>query len=68
VFGNPIHLSDNKPIKPTSAPLLGQDNDAVFQELLGLGPEQIKVLRDQKLSNEKYQRQLEYFKKPLVSR
>ncbi len=49
VFGNPIHLSDNRPMKPTAAPLLGQDNDAVLQELLGMGPDQIKVLKEQKV-------------------
>jgi formyl-CoA transferase len=49
VFGNPIHLSGNKPMKPTAAPLLGQDNDAVLQELLGMGPDQIKVLKEQKV-------------------
>jgi len=49
VFGNPIHLSDNKYVKPTSAPLLGQDNEAVFQEFLGLRPEQIKALKEQKV-------------------
>jgi crotonobetainyl-CoA:carnitine CoA-transferase CaiB-like acyl-CoA transferase len=47
VFGNPIHLSENKPIKLTAAPLLGQDNDAVFGELLGLGPEKVKGLKEQ---------------------
>jgi len=49
VFGNPIRLSENRDMKPKAAPLLGEDNDAVFQELLGLGPEQIKVLKEQKV-------------------
>lgn len=47
VFTNPIHLSENKAMKPIAAPLLGQDNDAVFQKLLGIAPEQIKMLKDQ---------------------
>jgi len=47
VFGNPIHLSENKPIKLTAAPLLGQDNDTVFGELLGMGPDKIKGLKEQ---------------------
>jgi crotonobetainyl-CoA:carnitine CoA-transferase CaiB-like acyl-CoA transferase len=34
-------------MKPIAAPLLGQDNDAVFQKLLGIAPEQIKMLKDQ---------------------
>ncbi len=49
VFGNPIRLSENAPLKLTSAPLLGQDNDAVLQELLGIQPEEIKVLKEQKV-------------------
>jgi formyl-CoA transferase len=49
VFGNPIHLSENKVMKPTAAPLLGQDNDAVFREFLGFGPDQLKVLKEQKV-------------------
>ncbi len=49
VFGNPVRLSENKAIKLTSAPLLGQDNEAVFQELLGMGAEQIKTLKEQKV-------------------
>ena len=47
VFGNPIRLSENKAVELTSAPLLGQDNNAVYQELLGLGPEHIKILKEQ---------------------
>jgi crotonobetainyl-CoA:carnitine CoA-transferase CaiB-like acyl-CoA transferase len=49
VFGNPIRLSENKSVKLTSAPLLGQDNAAVYQELLGIGAEQIKSLKEQKI-------------------
>jgi len=47
VFGNPIRLSGNKTPKLIAAPLLGQNNEAVYQELLGLGPEQIKSLKEQ---------------------
>jgi formyl-CoA transferase len=47
VFGNPIRLSENRAVELTSAPLLGQDNNAVYQELLGIGPEQIKILKEQ---------------------
>ena len=49
VFGNPIRLSENKAVKPTHSPLLGQDNHAVYQELLGLGPEEIQILKEKKI-------------------
>jgi formyl-CoA transferase len=49
VFGNPIRLSGNAPLKLTFAPLLGQDNGVVYQELLGIEPEEIKVLKEQKV-------------------
>jgi formyl-CoA transferase len=42
--GWPVRMSDSKvPLK--SAPLLGQDNDAIYGELLGCSPDEVKSLR-----------------------
>lgn len=49
VFGNPIRLSENKAMKLKAAPLLGQYNEPVFQELLGIGPEQLQRLKEQNI-------------------
>ena len=49
VFGNPIRFSENKERKLVPAPLLGEDNDAVYRELLGMEQEQIDMLRKQRV-------------------
>jgi formyl-CoA transferase len=42
--GWPVRMSDSKvPLK--SAPLLGQDNEQIYGELLGCSPEEVKTLR-----------------------
>jgi formyl-CoA transferase len=42
--GSPIRLSKS-PVEVVPAPLLGQNNDEVYKELLGLSPEAIAVLQ-----------------------
>ena len=49
VFGNPIRLSENKAAEFFSAPLLGQDNERVYKELLGFDAEEIRELKKQKI-------------------
>jgi len=49
VFGNPIRFSDSKPLPLQSSPLLGQDNEAIYREWLGLRPEEVKALKEQKV-------------------
>ena len=40
--GTPIHLSATAPDNWRSAPLLGEDNDYVFKELLGLSAGRVR--------------------------
>jgi formyl-CoA transferase len=42
--GSPIRLEDS-PLKATSAPLLGQHNDEVYKEMLGLDAQELNELR-----------------------
>jgi CoA:oxalate CoA-transferase len=45
--GNPVKLSRCSDETFDPAPLLGQDTDQVFQDLLGYDNEQIQTLRDE---------------------
>lgn len=45
--GWPVKMAETY-VKSTPAPLLGADNEAVYGEVLGLSPEQIKALRAEK--------------------
>ncbi len=45
--GNPIKLSRNNEESFTAAPKLGQDTDAVLEQLLGYNPDQISTLKQQ---------------------
>jgi benzylsuccinate CoA-transferase BbsF subunit len=49
VDGLPIHLSGGDWTIERGAPLLGEDNDRVLQELLGLTPAEIDELRAEKV-------------------
>ena len=49
VFGNPIRFSDSKPLPLQSSPLLGQDNEAIYMDWLGLRAEEVKALKEQKV-------------------
>src|SRR5438309_1286608 len=44
VPGNPVRLHDS-PTEVTRSPMLGEHNDEVFAELLGLGPDDVARLR-----------------------
>ena len=44
--GWPVRMSDN-PVKTEVAPLLGEHNEEVYAELLGLGSEEVGQLREQ---------------------
>ena len=43
--GWPVRMSDSN-VKVTAAPLLGSDNDYVFEQLLGMGEDEIRTLRE----------------------
>jgi crotonobetainyl-CoA:carnitine CoA-transferase CaiB-like acyl-CoA transferase len=47
VFMSPIHLSASKTIEPIFSPLLGQNNEEIFKELLGVEPNEIKKLKEE---------------------
>ncbi len=47
VQGNPIKMSETRPIPRGPAPTLGGDTFEVLRELLGLGPEEYERLREQ---------------------
>lgn len=49
VFANPIRLSENRNLNLIPAPLLGQDNEIVYQELLGLSKEELLKLKEQNI-------------------
>jgi formyl-CoA transferase len=44
LIGNPVKLADND-TPPATAPLLGQHNEEVFAELLGISPEEVSAYR-----------------------
>ena len=44
--GWPVRMSDN-PVKTEVAPLLGEHNEEVYSELLGLGSEEVGRLREE---------------------
>jgi formyl-CoA transferase len=46
--GWPVKMSESQ-VSLKSAPLLGQDNEAVYKEILGCTPEQIADLREQRI-------------------
>jgi crotonobetainyl-CoA:carnitine CoA-transferase CaiB-like acyl-CoA transferase len=46
VDGLPVHLSETDWEISRGAPCLGEHNDEVFGDLLGLGPDEIAGLRD----------------------
>ncbi|MCW4049180.1 MAG: CoA transferase [Candidatus Bathyarchaeota archaeon] len=46
VQGNPIKMSETKPVPRGPAPKLGGDTEAVLRDLLGLGPEDYKRLKE----------------------
>ncbi len=45
--GWPVKMGETY-VESTAAPLLGADNEAVYGEVLGLSPEEIKALRAEK--------------------
>ena len=47
VQGNPIKMSETRPIPRGPAPALGEDTFEVLRDLLGLGPEEYERLRKQ---------------------
>ncbi|HWQ79011.1 MAG TPA: CoA transferase [Anaerovoracaceae bacterium] len=47
--GSPIKLSETKPAVRTPAPLLGQHNAEVYEELLGLTEAELKQLKEEKV-------------------
>ncbi len=46
--GWPVKMSDSH-VPVVTSPLLGQHNEAVFGELLGLAPDQVAELREEKV-------------------
>ena len=45
--GNPVKLMDSMPRLRTPAPTLGQDNEAVYEDVFGVSPERLAELKDQ---------------------
>ena len=45
--GNPVKLMDSMPRLRTPAPALGQDNEAVYEDVFGVSPERLAELKDQ---------------------
>lgn len=45
--GNPVKLMDSMPRLRTPAPTLGQDNEAVYEDVFGLSPERLAELKEQ---------------------
>lgn len=48
LVGNPIHMSENKPITDIPSPTLGENTDEILQHL-GYTPEEIKSLKDKRI-------------------
>lgn len=49
VFMSPIHLSASKTIEPIFSPLLGQHNEEIFKELLGVELNELKKLKEENI-------------------
>lgn len=49
IAGTHIKMSDTKPCVRTPAPLLGQHNDEVYRDLLGLSADEIAALKEQEI-------------------
>jgi formyl-CoA transferase len=49
VFGPPWHSSDDTTYIAVRGPLLGEHNDYVFCELLGLSPDEVLQLKEEKV-------------------
>ena len=49
ITNNPIKMSLTPPQVQGSSPTLGQDNDSVYSEMLKMGNDEIKALRDEKI-------------------
>ena len=47
IAGNPVKLSESEFKIHNPAPLLGQDNEKVYGQLLGLSREQLKELKSE---------------------
>ena len=47
VDGNPVHFSDSDWNMNSGAPCLGEDNEKVFTEILGLSKEDIRSLKQE---------------------
>ncbi len=47
--GNPLKFSAVEEMKPTPAPLLGQDTDSVLRELLGMSEQQLAQLHEEQV-------------------
>lgn len=47
--GMPVKFSHTEPDHWRSAPLLGEDNDHVFTQILGLSPDEVRELADQEV-------------------
>jgi len=49
IYATPWSLSATPPGMTRPAPALGENNDYVYQELLGLGEEQVQQMQDQNI-------------------
>ena len=49
VDGNPVHFSESDWGMHSGAPCLGEDNQKVFTEILGLSKEEIETLKQEKV-------------------
>jgi benzylsuccinate CoA-transferase BbsF subunit len=49
VFGTPWHINDGTPLVAKRGPLLGEHNDYIFCDLLGLSPEKVSRLKEEKV-------------------
>jgi crotonobetainyl-CoA:carnitine CoA-transferase CaiB-like acyl-CoA transferase len=49
IDGMPVIMSRTNPVYTTGGPLLGQDNEYVLQDLLGMEPDEMRRLEDKKV-------------------
>ena len=47
INGNPVKLMDSMPRLRTAPPALGQDNEAVYEDVFGVSPERLAELKEQ---------------------